>query len=152
MKHSDSDKRTILRVSKYLFRYRTLFGLTLSFAILMTLLEISVPIAIQSIFDQIEMSGSIKTLWTGILFIALLYAGSEICNCLRIRVNNQLEQKVLLDMRSDLHTQLLKLSVTFYDQRKSGEIASRVVEDVANVERALPVSYTHLTLPTICSV
>ena len=137
MKHSDSEKRTILRVSKYLFRYRMLFGLTLSFAILMTLLEISVPLAIQSIFDQIEMSGSIETLWTGILFIALLYAGSEICNCLRIRVNNQLEQKVLLDMRSDLHNQLLKLSVTFYDQRKSGELASRVVEDVANVERAL---------------
>ena len=137
MKHSDSEKRTILRVSKYLFRYRCLFGLTLSFAILMTLLEISVPLAIQSIFDQIEMSGSIETLWTGILFIALLYAGSEICNCLRIRVNNQLEQKVLLDMRGDLHNQLLKLSVTFYDQRKSGELASRVVEDVANVERAL---------------
>ena len=57
--------------------------------------------------------------------------------CLRIRVNNQLEQKVLLDMRGDLHNQLLKLSVTFYDQRKSGELASRVVEDVANVERAL---------------
>ena len=137
MKHSDFKKRTILRVSKYLFRYRTLLGLTLGFAILMTLLEISVPLAIQSIFDQIEMSGSIETLWTGILFIALLYGSSEICNCLRIRVNNQLEQKVLLDMRGDLHNKLLKLSVTFYDQRKSGELASRVVEDVANVERAL---------------
>ena len=133
-------KRTILRVSKYLFRYRTLFGLTLGFAILMTLLEISVPLAIQRIFDQMEISGSIESfesLWVGILIIGLLYLGSEACNCLRIRVNNQLEQKVLLDMRSDLHTKLLKLSVTFYDQRKSGELASRVVEDVANVERAL---------------
>ena len=137
MKCSDSEKRTILRVSQYLFRYRLLFGLTLSFAILMTLLEISVPIAIQSIFDQIEMSGSIERLWNGILIISLLYASSEACNCLRIRVNNQLEQNVLLDMRGDLHNKLLKLSVTFYDQRKSGELASRLIEDVANVERAL---------------
>ncbi len=137
MKCSDSEKRTILRVSQYLFRYRLLFGLTLSFAILMTLLEISVPIAIQSIFDQIEMSGSIERLWNGILIISLLYASSEACNCLRIRVNNQLEQNVLLDMRRDLHNKLLKLSVTFYDQRKSGELASRLIEDVANVERAL---------------
>ena len=137
MNHFNSNKGVILRVSKYLFRYRMLFGLTLCFAIFMTLMEISVPLAIQSIFDQIEMSGSIETLWTGISFIALLYAGSEICNCLRIRVNNQLEQKVLLDMRGDLHNKLLKLSVAFYDQRKSGELASRVVEDVANVERAL---------------
>ena len=137
MKCSDSKKKIILRVSKYLFRYRTLFVLTISFAILMTLLEISVPLAIQLIFDRIEISGSIETLWTGILLIGLLYVSSEVFNCLRIRVNNQLEQKVLLDMRGDLHNQLLKLSVTFYDQRKSGELASRVIEDVANVERAL---------------
>ena len=134
---SSSEKRTILRVSKYLFQYRYLFGLTLSFAILMTLLEISVPLAIQAIFNQIETSGSIQSLWNGILIIGLLYVSSEVFNCLRIRVNNKLEQKVLLDMRSDLHQKLLKLSVTFYDQRKSGELASRVIEDVANVERAL---------------
>jgi ABC-type multidrug transport system fused ATPase/permease subunit len=134
---SRSEKRTILRVSKYLFQYRYLFGLTLSFAILMTLLEISVPLAIQAIFNQIETSGSIQSLWNGILIIGLLYVSSEVFNCLRIRVNNKLEQKVLLDMRSDLHQKLLKLSVTFYDQRKSGELASRVIEDVANVERAL---------------
>ena len=90
------DKKTIFRVSKYLFRYRALFGLTLSFAILMTLLEISVPLAIQSIFNQIEISGSLQSLWSGILIIGLLYLSSEAFNCLRIRVNNQLEQKVLL--------------------------------------------------------
>lgn len=134
---SASKKKTILRVSNYLFRYRYLFGLTMSFAVLMTLLEISVPLAIQSIFDQIENSGSVQSLWGGILIIGLLYVGSEVFNCLRIRVNNKLEQNVLLDMRSDLHNKLLTLSVTFYDQRKSGELASRVIEDVANVERAL---------------
>ena len=32
---------------------------------------------------------------------------------------------------------MLKLPVTFYDKRKSGDIASRVVEDVQNVERAI---------------
>ncbi len=128
---------TILRVTQYLFRYKSLFTGTLLFAATMTLLEISVPLAIQSIFDQIQDSGSIEVLWRGITIIALLYIGSEVFNCLRIRINNTLEQKVLLDMRSDLHSQLLRLSVGFYDQRKSGELASRVIEDVAAVERAL---------------
>lgn len=131
------DKKTILRVSKYLFRYKGLFSLTMLFAVVMTLLEISVPLAIQSIFDQVENSGSLDTLWRGIAIIGGLYLGSEIFNCLRIRVNNTLEQKVLFNMRQDLHSQLLNLSVSFYDQRKSGELASRVIEDVAAVERAL---------------
>ena len=131
------NKNSILRVSKYLFRYKGLFYLTMSFAALMTILEICVPITIQTIFDKIEISGSIKELWSGIFIIGLLYLGSEVFNCLRIRINNTLEQKVLLDMRSEIHEKLLNLSVSFYDQRKSGELASRVIEDVSSVERAL---------------
>ena len=36
-----------------------------------------------------------------------------------------------------MHDKLLDLPISFYDRRKSGEIASRVVEDVQNVERAI---------------
>ena len=131
------EKKTILRVSKYLFRYKTLFGLTLLFASMMTAFEISVPLAIQYIFDKIQSTQSIDSLVNGIFLIALLYILSELSNCFRIRINNKLEQKVLFEMRSDLHTKLLNLSVSFYDNKKSGEIASRVIEDVATVERAL---------------
>ena len=56
---------------------------------------------------------------------------------MRIRTNNKLEQKVILRLRSDLHAKLLNLPIGFYDKRKSGDIASRVVEDVQNVERAI---------------
>lgn len=56
---------------------------------------------------------------------------------MRIRFNNKLEQRVILKLREDLHNKLLKLPISFYDQRKSGDISSRVVEDVQNVERAI---------------
>lgn len=103
----------------------------------MTLLEITVPFAIHVILDDIENTGALTGLFWGVGVIACLYIGSEIFNSLRIRVNNTLEQQVLLEMRRDLHSKLLRLPVSFYDQRKSGEISSRVIEDVAAVERAL---------------
>ena len=37
---------------------------------------------------------------------------------------------MIFKIRKDLHDKLLDLPVSFYDRRKSGEIASRVVEDV----------------------
>lgn len=135
--NSAKKKSTILRVSAYLFRYKKLFWLTLGLASATTLLEIAVPYTIKIILDRIEATQALGGLFWGVAIIALLYVGSEVFNSLRIRVNNTLEQQVLLEMRRDLHTKLLHLPVSFYDQRKSGEISSRVIEDVAAVERAL---------------
>ncbi len=133
----DKKQNTILRVSKYLFRYKALFWLTIGLAATMTLLEIAVPLTIIDIIDGLKAADAVSGLVQGVALIALLYFGSELFNCLRIRVNNTLEQRVLVEMRRDLHTKLLRLPVSFYDQRKSGEISSRVIEDVAEVERAL---------------
>ncbi|WP_217175504.1 ABC transporter ATP-binding protein [Coraliomargarita akajimensis] len=138
MSRSDKSKQNvILRVSSYLFRYKGLFWLTISLAAAMAIAEIAVPLQIKAIFDSIEATQSHSALLSGILIIAALYISSELFNCLRIRVNNTLEQRVLVEMRRDLHSKLLRLPVSFYDQRKSGEISSRVIEDVAEVERAL---------------
>lgn len=114
-----------------------MFWLTIGLAAGMTLLEIAVPYTVKLILDDIGATGELNGLFTGVAVIAAVYLGSEVFNSLRIRVNNTLEQRVLLDMRRDLHEKLLRLPVSFYDQRKSGEISSRVIEDVAAVERAL---------------
>lgn len=129
--------KVIWRVSRYLFRYRALFWLTIGLAVLMTALQVWIPRQIQDILGGLQRSDDLAPLWAGTAAIAALYLGSELANGLRILVNNTLEQRVLMDMRRDLHAKLLRLPMAFYDQRKSGEISSRVIEDVANVERAL---------------
>jgi ABC-type multidrug transport system fused ATPase/permease subunit len=129
--------KVIWRVSQYLFRYPALFTLVQVLAVGMTLLAIAIPKFIEGILTKIQEQGAASTLVGGIVGIVLLYLGSEVLNGLRIICNNTLEQRVLFDMRRDLHQKLLILPVSFYDQRKSGEISSRVIEDVMAVERAL---------------
>jgi len=123
------------RVSAYLFRYPGLFALTVALAITSTLFLIAVPRVIQWIIDDVIAPGRRDWLLVGVGVLAGCYFLRDAFNTLRIRVNNRLEQKVLLDLRTALHTKLLELPVTYYDQRQSGEIASRVTEDVQNVER-----------------
>jgi len=127
----------IWRVSEYLFRYKGLFSLTLALAVGSMLFLLSVPRVIQWVFDDIIARERPSLLPIGALLVAVCYLGRETLNCLRIRINNTLEQKVLVDLRHDLHAKLLDLPVAFYDRRKSGEIASRVIEDVQDLERAL---------------
>ena len=137
--------KTIWRVSSYLFKYKRLFCLTIFLATCMTLLSIFVPQVIRHVIDSLVGEGvssasvklDLNSLGLGMLAIALAYLLREVFNGLRIRVNNTVEQKVLLDLRRDLHAKLLDLPVSFYDRRKSGDVASRVIEDVASVERAI---------------
>ena len=129
--------RTVWRVSKYMLRYRGLFLLTMLLAVLSVVAMVAIPKVVQQILQNVIARAAPGHLWTGVAVIAVLYFLRDLFTSLRIRVNNTLEQQVLLDLRSDVHARLLELPMSFYDQRKSGEISSRVVDDVANVERVL---------------
>lgn len=138
MKQS-KNKKVIRRVTQYVLEHRMLFVLTLGLACAMTLISVAVPSAIQKVLDEIFLSGLGEEgfLAKGIALIGFMFLLKEVLNCLRIRVNNKLEQKVIFKLRKDLHDKLLNLPISFYDRRKSGDISSRVVEDVQSVERAI---------------
>ncbi len=133
------NNKVIYRVSSYLFGYKSLFASTLLLACAMTILSVMAPSVIQQVLDKVLVSGigNGKILLQGIVLIAAIFFFKELLNCFRIRINNKLEQKVIFLLRQDLHNKLLRLPVTFYDRRKSGDISSRVIEDVQSVERAI---------------
>ena len=131
--------RVITRVSAYLFQHKVLFCGTLLLACAMTALSVLAPSVIQQVLDPVLSAGigNGRVLLIGVLLIASIFFFKEVLNCLRIRINNQLEQKVIFKLREDLHNKLLNLPINFYDRRKSGDISSRVIEDVQSVERAI---------------
>jgi ABC-type multidrug transport system fused ATPase/permease subunit len=61
----------------------------------------------------------------------------DIFSGLRILINNQLEQNVIYDMRRAVYARLQRLPVGYFDQRASGDLMTRVIEDVNAVERVL---------------
>jgi len=129
--------KIIWRVSSYLFRYKLLFYTTLLLAIGSMLFGIAWPRILQWVFDDIMEPRRFELLWIGVGAIVVCFFMRDLLNSLRIRINNTVEQRVLIDLRRDLHAKLLELPVGFYDKRKSGEVASRVMEDVQSLERGL---------------
>ena len=61
----------------------------------------------------------------------------DLFNSLRVRVNNVFEQNVIYDMRREVFGRLQRLPVNYFDQRASGDLMTRVIEDVNSVERVL---------------
>jgi ABC-type multidrug transport system fused ATPase/permease subunit len=58
-------------------------------------------------------------------------------NALRIVLNNTFEQKVIFDLRSDLYSHIQLLPLRWFDNRATGDLMTRVIEDVNSVERVL---------------
>jgi len=58
-------------------------------------------------------------------------------NSLRLLINNTFEQKVIFDLRSDLYSHIQRLPLRWFDNRATGDLMTRILEDVTSVERVL---------------
>src|SRR5436309_11938887 len=110
---------------------------TMACAILSTLFVFAFPSLTRVTVDQVI--GQKRTDLLGPVLLALLGAFllRDIFNSLRIRINNTFEQNVIYDMRRDVYARLQRLPVNYFDPRASGDLMTRVIEDVNAVERVL---------------
>lgn len=126
-----------LRVFGYIRRYPRMAIGTIAFAVVATLMVIVFPTVTQLVIDE-GIRGRRPEL---ILPLALVAIGAflvqGIANSLRIILNNTFEQKVIFDIRSDLYDHIQKLPLRWFDYRATGDIMTRVLEDVNSVERVL---------------
>lgn len=129
--------RIIPRVFAYLRRYPLLASATLACAMGSSLMVVVFPVVTQRIVDDVLRGGDASALWPMIALAAFGFFAQDGLNTLRILLNNTFEQRVLFDLRSDLYARLQSLPLTWFDHRATGDIMTRVTEDVNNVERVL---------------
>lgn len=155
--------KTILRIFSYYNRYPKLAIAQLMCAILMTAMlpvfpEMSGKVYTEVVkkfessstsYNPIEPSvnkevhspefkaESIQKVITFALIALLAFFLRELFNCLRIIINNIFEQRAVYDLRSELYDKLQRLPVKWFDSRRTGDIMTRVAEDVPAMERLL---------------
>ena len=106
-------------------------------ALLSTLLGLVYPRLTGVLIDDVIAKGQGERLPWLVGLLLLVFLGRDGLNALRILLNNLFEQKVILDLRRDLYAAFQRLSTSWYDHRSSGDLLTRVSEDVMNMERML---------------
>lgn len=125
------------RVFRYLRRYPALAAGTFLAAILGTLTLIVFPDVSRRIIDDAIRGERPELLLPLILTAFGAFFLQGLLGWLRIVLNNEFEQRVICDLRSDLYAHIQRLPLTWFDQRATGDIMTRLVEDVTSVERVL---------------
>ncbi len=134
---NQSRLKTVWRVFAYLKRYPLLATGMLSCAIVGTLMVLVFPLVTKEVLDVvIRQNHPEKLIPLTVLAVAAALLQNGL-NSLRLVLNNTFEQRVIFDLRSDLYSHIQLLPLKWFDNRATGDLMTRLLEDVTSVERVL---------------
>ena len=134
---SRSTWEIVRRVAVYLRPYKLLGAGTIGCALLSTAFALTYPKLTQWVIDDVILPRRLDLLTPIMLGLLGAFLLRDLFNGLRILINNTFEQNVIYDMRREVYARLQRLPVGYFDQRASGDLMTRVIEDVNSVERVL---------------
>src|SRR5438105_15690513 len=133
----ESGMKTVWRVFAYLKRYPLLATGMLACAILGTLMVIVFPLVTKEVLDVVIRQHHPEKLLPLVLLAVLAALLQNGLSSLRLVLNNTFEQRVIFDLRSDLYSHIQLLPLKWFDNRATGDLMTRLLEDVTSVERVL---------------
>jgi ABC-type multidrug transport system fused ATPase/permease subunit len=134
---SRSTWEIVLRVSKYLRPYKWMAAATIGCAVASLGFSFVYPKLTQYVIDDVIGRQQTHLLAPVMLGLIGAFFLRDAFNSIRIRINNTFEQNVIYDIRREVYGRLQRLPVGYFDQRASGDLMTRVLEDVNSMERVL---------------
>jgi ABC-type multidrug transport system fused ATPase/permease subunit len=132
-----STREVLRRVVPYLRPYKWMAAATIGCALLSMGFSLAYPKLTQVVIDRVIIGQRVDLLTPMMLALLGAFLLRDLFSSLRIRINNTFEQNVIYDMRREVYARLQRLPVNYFDQRASGDLMTRVIEDVNSVERVL---------------
>ncbi len=109
-----------------------------------TLAGLAFPWTVREVFNSLFQAENIPSLmiWVGLLASMLVL--TEVANYVKTNALDGIGQNIICDLRDRLYQKLLELSLDYYDHQTSGEITSRLTNDINLVQSALSSGLTYV--------
>lgn len=121
------------RFFSYYAPYKALFTLDFSAAIIVAMLELAFPIMVQQVVDSILPTGN----WSLIIIVSIgllgVYAINTILHYVVTYYGHKLGTNIETDMRRDLYNHLQKQSFSYFDNRETGKLITRLTSDLFEI-------------------
>jgi len=147
--HCLDRRRLIVRLFSYLMPYRwmALLGLTLTFA--MTGLQLVPPYLTKVLIDDVIGANNAPLLKVVVGLLVGIYLARAVISTFRSYVMKWIGNRVLFDLRVSVfdHMQLLRLR--YYNQRQTGQIMSRVTNDLSRLQFFISEGFQEILLNVV---
>lgn len=126
-----------LRLIRHTFRYPARSGLSLAMAVACTSLVLVLPGVTMTFVDKV-IDGKRSDLIVSTALIGIGAIGlRQLLFTFRTYVNTTLELKITHGVRVELYDKLQRLPIKWFDSNSSGQIMSRVADDVPTMDRVI---------------
>ena len=121
---------------RYILPYKWLFIVGMIFLTLSTFTSLAFPKLIGSIVEVIE-GKSQYTINQITFFLVFVLIFQAVFSFLRIFLFTRVSERAMADLRRDTYAKIITLPIGFLEQRRVGELTSRVTSDVSQLEGVL---------------
>lgn len=113
--------------------HKRLFVIDFSSAIIVAILELAFPLAVQWFIDELLPTGDWGMIVKVSVLLLLVYVLSTVLNFIVNYLGHKLGINIETDMRKELFTHVQRQSFRFFDNTKTGHIMSRITNDLFDI-------------------
>jgi ATP-binding cassette subfamily B protein len=138
-------RRANLRRVLALFRpYRRRLGAVLSLIGISALLSIVSPFLVRDIFDEALPKNDDRLLTLLVLGLIAIAVITGVLGVFQTWLSNLVGQRVMHDLRARVYKHLQRLSLAFFTRTRTGEVQSRIANDIGGVEGVVTSTATSI--------
>ena len=130
-----------LRIFRYVLPYKWHFIMGMLSLVVGSLLFLGITLVpgemLYVLNGQSERGFSINQLF---IFVIVLLGIQSVLSFLRVIWFAVVSEKGMANLRSDIYQKLIGLSIPFFEQRRVGELTSRITTDVAQVQNVISIT------------
>ena len=122
------------RLLQLLLPYKTALGVGSVFLIAASATNLAVPLFVRNLVDIVMVEKNLNHLNDIAITIGFLFLIQLVCQTIHNYLFDVTEKRVISDFRKDLFDHLHTMSVSYFVKRRTGEVMSRMTNDVTTIE------------------
>jgi len=133
------------RMASYFLPYKGLLALMVMSVIVSSALLLLPPLFTKFLIDDVLLAGGDRRLL--ILLVGGMFAAPVLAGFFGVAqsyFNTMMVQRVMFDLRNELFAHLLNMSLKFFTRTRSGDILTRVTNDVNGIQAVLTTSFSNV--------
>ena len=127
-------RRTFLRIVAFFRPYRWQVAVVVAAIVVTSLLGLVNPIMLKLLTDQVIIGKDYTNLYLYVGLMIVVPIVSGLIGVGQSYLNNIIGQSVMQDLRNALYAHLQRLPLRFFTETRTGEIQSRLANDIGGVQ------------------